>query len=1376
MAEPIRGGVSLANLIVKHNVISQYNDAPIHYPYGATVRELVEVTRLPSHVYPYIAVFVNGVGVSCKHWHLVKPKEHAHVLITLIPQGDNSNKIIGTALVLALSIVATPLAGSALTAAGAGSLVGTAAQGALALGITMVGSMAINALFPPPLEKNRNSSSTSRSAALSITGQSNAATPYGVVQRVYGTYRVYPKVAARSYTLLEGDDQYLYSLYDFGYGPLDVQNIAIGETPVSMFNDIELNLIPSFTSGDQLEIFQGQVDQINRNVALDYNIPFNFQTGPNTQAVMVDINFPVGLMFVSGNTSDRDPLTIEFSVEYKAATDIDYISFQQLRFSFNNNDGISLDIEAFYTLDIGPLHNKYSGRSTQWNGYDQGATVVQLVGQFTSPTIPDGWIIVIANQQYTVVSSAIASPTVTDVTLNRGLTSDVLTGRRRYNNFISDTIEVKAFDNNSKLFRLTRRTLNPFSLSLFMFMPSDGVGIFDIKVTRTSLQINDNNTYLDRAALRTTREITYQSPVNYPTPHTVLELKIRASDQLNGVIDKLNAIATSILPTYNKVSQLWTDLPTNNPAWIFVDILRGVANPKPIADNRIDLDSIADFATWCDRPAPNAANEPYAQGDLVVDYNTTALELAQNVASIGRGSLMVRNGLYSIAVDGQNLTPVQLFSPNNSSSFSGSRQFLATPHGLKVRFVDPETNYQQGEVKVFADGFDDNTATKYENLELFGVTRSTQAWRDGRYFLAQGIKRQEEFKLTVDLENLVCERGDVVRVQHDVPIVGGVASRVRNTNAVTEGGSATEVTLIEPIVIDTLKVNALDIRTLEGVLIRATILALINQYTVSLTAPVAGVYNNDPAVYGEVDINIEPSFEYLVKAIEPQADLAAVLTLTPLEASIYTSDTGPIGPYTPIFTPYNVSGAIPATPVNLEVLQNIQYTDRLPYLTVSIQWSMLDVTQLTFFEIHVLNEGRWQLVTTARNQTQFNFIDNVDLVKNRELVGDTFTFKVLAVNASGNKTPWDEADTVTHTITGDTTPPGDVLFFAVQMLTESMRLTWNAPLDTFDLADYIIRYTPALGLAASWGNSDLLAVVPWDADSLKVEARVGSYMIRARDTSSNISVNAKKISTTIPALLNLNIIQTIEEAPLWIGVKTNTEVLQQTVRLLKTGLNTYVLAGDYLYDTVVNLGAAYVNRVFSEIKGYAFTADALMMNWIPLAIADPIGGKLTEDEWSLKVQISTKDAGTVAADWPTLASVPILSSNESPASPWRDLVGGDYTFQIAYFRLLLISGRSDLCVVATSSKVRVDMPDRIISDNNVVSPAGALNVAYTPPFFARPSLVFADENMLTGDFRVVTNQTATGFTIEFKDAANNPISRTFDWMAQGYGVQTSASL
>jgi hypothetical protein len=86
-------------------------------------------------------------------------------------------------------------------------------------------------------------------------------------------------------------------------------------------------------------------------------------------------------------------------------------------------------------------------------------------------------------------------------------------------------------------------------------------------------------------------------------------------------------------------------------------------------------------------------------------------------------------------------------------------------------------------------------------------------------------------------------------------------------------------------------------------------------------------------------------------------------------------------------------------------------------------------------------------------------------------------------------------------------------------------------------------------------------------------------------------------------------------------------------------------------------------------------------------------------------------------------------------------------------------------------EISIDMPDRIIADNDVVVPTAGLRINFDPPFKGLTGLAIADQDMATGDRKLITAKSETGFNIRYFNSAGTAISRTFDYNAVGYGVK-----
>src|SRR5690606_21663419 len=87
---------------------------------------------------------------------------------------------------------------------------------------------------------------------------------------------------------------------------------------------------------------------------------------------------------------------------------------------------------------------------------------------------------------------------------------------------------------------------------------------------------------------------------------------------------------------------------------------------------------------------------------------------------------------------------------------------------------------------VYADGYSESggggteVATEFETLTLFGVTSKDQVYKDGRYYYAVAELRPETYQWDAAIEHIVCQRGDVVRFQHDAVLLGLGTGRIKS--------------------------------------------------------------------------------------------------------------------------------------------------------------------------------------------------------------------------------------------------------------------------------------------------------------------------------------------------------------------------------------------------------------------------------------------------------------------------------------------------------------------------------------------------------------------------------------------------------------------
>lgn len=381
--------------------------------------------------------------------------------------------------------------------------------------------------------------------------------------------------------------------------------------------------------------------------------------------------------------------------------------------------------------------------------------------------------------------------------------------------------------------------------------------------------------------------------------------RIRITNNFPRLVNQFNAIAQTYVLDWNGAS--WALAATSNPASLFRHVLQGDANHRPVADAQINL---TELAAWHEENDDNGF-----EFNFVANEAETVLDVLRKIAAAGRGSPGVQDGLFTVIRE-NDLTgaPVQHFSPRNVRNFSERRRLLTMPDAWKVQFVDPDAGYLETERIVPDDGFTEDTATTFERLALAGITDSDQAYKLGRYHLAAVRLRPAEYIFETDFEHLDCVRGDLVRMNHDVILVGLAAGRV--VSVTMSGGDNTGVVVDQecPMAADTYGIR---FRKSDGSsVLKVVTTAAGNQTTLTYTTPITA--GNPMPVAGDLflfGVSGSDSAQYIVKDIEPIDELGARVTLVDAAAGILTADSGTIPAYNPSVTiPPKINPPTPAPP------------------------------------------------------------------------------------------------------------------------------------------------------------------------------------------------------------------------------------------------------------------------------------------------------------------------------------------------------------------------------------------------------------------------------------------------------------------------------
>ena len=288
-----------------------------------------------------IAVFVNGAPVPRESWQVfvIEPNDiiSARVIMT---DGDGGSNPIAVVLSIAI-LVAAPFLAASILGTTAALVQGTIAGAALTAGIGFVGLLVINALFPPRLPDIKKAGQLPRQ--YSISGGANRARPYEPLLLLLGSHKLFPDLAAKEYTEYDSEgDQFLFQLFDFGIGNLDVGTLKIGATDLSDYASVmtEAGANQSLVYGDVDTVAGGEFDADNL-VAISRTLG----------AMTTQIGFDVISQYFNVSDSDLDGLTIIFNLEYKLVTETAWTS---QNVSIDTPDGAEARIpkRGTYTYEV----------------------------------------------------------------------------------------------------------------------------------------------------------------------------------------------------------------------------------------------------------------------------------------------------------------------------------------------------------------------------------------------------------------------------------------------------------------------------------------------------------------------------------------------------------------------------------------------------------------------------------------------------------------------------------------------------------------------------------------------------------------------------------------------------------------------------------------------------------------------------------------------------------------------------------------------------------------------------------------------------------------------------------------------------------------
>lgn len=891
----------------------------------AVLRRRVRIRALAPRDVPVVAI-LNGRPVLRAEWRR-KLAEGDQLLFAVLPAGGGGgSNPLRTLLMIALAAFAQPLAGMLFGGFG-GTVMGLSATQLGAAGIMILGSMAINALFPIP----RPSQLPSPSPTYQLDAQGNYARLGAPIPVQYGRLLAYPDLAAQPYTEFAGNEQYLYQLLCLGAGDYEIEEIRIKDTAITAFAEIETEIIPpggtvtlfptavvmsEEVSGQELagstagtyvrsgttitvaETAHGRATGQMVMVMFPYPPPAAgvravTPTGPGTITVAaVD---GIGSGTVTGtwtDTSDGEAVDRTFSgtwvwsgttititgpVAPETSIDIPWLPGGgfvppvacDVNLTFVSLSGPS-EVVPIATV---PDDNSWSATSSLAIGTSGGVTIRSVLGGAV------GFVSAPAD----TITRHIGVDLVLPYGLFAGGSGSLETKS------LQVTFEARQIDDQGQPIgaweplgtrTITDRTNTPIRRSYRFAVAPGRYAVRAFRNDAKSTSTSDGHVVLWaglRAYLRQPQDF---------GPVTLIAVRMRATNNLSMQASRQVAVlATRKLPVWTGTG--WTDpVATRSIAWAIADAARNADYGPGMADAEIDLDALTDLdALWADRED---------RFDARFDQPGTWWDQIQKIARAGRAACFVQGGVLRTVRDGPASVPTLHFSERNITRGSFAVDYLMptadTADTILASYFDA-ASWSEQTVRCRIPG---SRAPKATKVQLFGVTGRDHAVRDGIYLAASNQRRRRIVRFDVEMEGRMPMIGELISVQHSMPAWGAQAE------ALAWEAPHRRLTLSEPMRFAAEGTHYLGLRRPDGSLCGPILVTAgpVPEQVVLAEVPDFEIVTGSEMERTQVSFGAGTTWAVLAKVADIKAKSLTEYTLQAVveDPSVHTAEDGTIAP------------------------------------------------------------------------------------------------------------------------------------------------------------------------------------------------------------------------------------------------------------------------------------------------------------------------------------------------------------------------------------------------------------------------------------------------------------------------------------------------
>ena len=276
--------------------------------------------------------------------------------------------------------------------------------------------------------------------------------------------------------------------------------------------------------------------------------------------------------------------------------------------------------------------------------------------------------------------------------------------------------------------------------------------------------------------------------------------------------------------------------------------------------------------------------------------------------------------------------------------------------------------------------------------------------------------------------------------------------------------------------------------------------------TITVTSPFSTSPNKN-TIYAIENRNIEGAVEfqiYRVISIEEKNDSEYTITAVIHDTNKYAQ----VEDTTVAANPRTITTLLKAkpSPSNLTATEKIVVFNNRAVSKIFVAWQPVQGVKEYLLEFQYENDDP-ERIRVAR--------PSFEIFESR--LG-TYTFAVKSVNTLG-KLSSDISNVTIHT-QGKTALPADPTNLTIEPVSEQfvrLRFTQSTDVDVLHGGNVIVRHTPSTGTNAIFTNAiDIIPALAGNISETLVPALTGTYLIKFKDDTGNLSQNAAKISVTEP--------------------------------------------------------------------------------------------------------------------------------------------------------------------------------------------------------------------------------------------------------------------